>query len=95
MNYLEKAAAADPRIELVIDDMPTDEHLRLFASCDVCLGPSRWEGLGLFLYEAIAFGMPQITNDSPPMNEVVTRRRQRAARRRPSRTTPPPPASPR
>jgi glycosyltransferase involved in cell wall biosynthesis len=72
MNYLERAAAADPRIELVIDDMPTDEHLRLFASCDVCLGPSRWEGLGLFLYEAIAFGMPQITNDSPPMNEVVT-----------------------
>jgi len=71
MNYLEKAAAADPRIELVIDDMPTEEHLRLFASCDVCLGPSRWEGLGLFLYEAIAFGMPQITNDSPPMNEVV------------------------
>ena len=72
MNYLEKAAAADSRIELVIDDMPTDEHLQLFASCDVCLGPSRWEGLGLFLYEAIAFGMPQITNDSPPMNEVVS-----------------------
>jgi glycosyltransferase involved in cell wall biosynthesis len=71
MGYIEKAAAADPRIELVIDDMPTEEHLRLFASCDVCLGPSRWEGLGLFLYEAIAFGMPQITNDSPPMNEVV------------------------
>ncbi len=71
MNYLESAAAEDPRIELVIDDMPTDEHLQLFASCDVCLGPSRWEGLGLFLYEAIAFAMPQITNDSPPMNEVV------------------------
>jgi glycosyltransferase involved in cell wall biosynthesis len=71
MNFLEKAAEADPRIELVIDDMPTDEHLQLFASCDVCLGPSRWEGLGLFLYEAVAFEMPQITNDSPPMNEVV------------------------
>jgi glycosyltransferase involved in cell wall biosynthesis len=71
MNYLERAAEEDPRIELVIDDMPTDAHLRLFAGCDVCLGPSRWEGLGLFLYEAVAFGMPQITNDSPPMNEVV------------------------
>ncbi len=71
MNYLERAAKEDPRIELVIDDMPTEEHLRLFAGCDVCLGPSRWEGLGLFLYEAVAFGMPQITNDSPPMNEVV------------------------
>ena len=71
MNYLTKAAEEDPRIELVVDDMETSEHLKLFASCDVCLGPSRWEGLGLFLYEAIAFGMPQITNDSPPMNEVV------------------------
>ena len=71
MNYLMKAAEEDPRIILVVDDMETSEHLRLFASCDVCLGPSRWEGLGLFLYEAAAFGMPQITNDSPPMNEVV------------------------
>jgi 1,2-diacylglycerol 3-alpha-glucosyltransferase len=71
MNYLTRAAEADPRIELVVDDMPTPEHLGLFASCDVCLGPSRWEGLGLFLFEAAAFGMPQITNNSPPMNEIV------------------------
>ena len=71
MNYLTKAAESDPRIELVVDDMETSEHLKLFASCDVCLGPSRWEGLGLFLFEAAAFGMPQITNDSPPMNEIV------------------------
>ena len=71
MNYLNKAVEADPRISLVVDDMETSEHLKLFASCDVCLGPSRWEGLGLFLWEAAAFGMPQITNDSPPMNEVV------------------------
>jgi 1,2-diacylglycerol 3-alpha-glucosyltransferase len=71
MNYLTRAAEEDPRIALVVEDMETDEHLRLFSSCDVCLGPSRWEGLGLFLYEAAAFGMPQITNDSPPMNEVV------------------------
>ena len=71
MNYLTRAAESDPRIELVVDDMETSEHLKLFASCDVCLGPSRWEGLGLFLFEAAAFGMPQITNDSPPMNEIV------------------------
>lgn len=72
MNYLHKAAEADSRIDLVMDDLETQEHLQLFASCDVCLGPSRWEGLGLFLFEAIAFGMPQITNDSAPMNEIVT-----------------------
>jgi 1,2-diacylglycerol 3-alpha-glucosyltransferase len=61
----------DPRIEVELADRPTEEHLRQFAACDVCVSPSRWEGLGLPLYEAIAFGMPTITNDAPPMNEVV------------------------
>ena len=70
-RFLKKAAAADPRVEVVVEDLPTEEHLRLFASCDVCLAPSRWEGLGVFFYEAIAVGMPIITNDDPPMNEVV------------------------
>lgn len=70
-NKLEKAAGGDERVVIELEDRPTDEHLRQFASCDVCLSPSRWEGLGLPLYEAVAFGMPSITNDSPPMNEVV------------------------
>jgi 1,2-diacylglycerol 3-alpha-glucosyltransferase len=66
-----KAARKDRRIELITDDLPTDEHLRLFASADVSLAPSRWEGLGLHLYEAMAFGIPTVVNDSPPMNEVI------------------------
>lgn len=70
-RFLEKASASDPRVEVVVGDLSTDEHRRLFAGCDVCLAPSRWEGLGVFLYEAIACGMPIITNDDPPMNEVV------------------------
>ena len=68
---LQKAAGGDQRVVIELDDRPTDEHLSQFASCDVCLSPSRWEGLGLPLYEAVAFGMASITNDSPPMNEVV------------------------
>ena len=68
---LEQAAGGDERVVIELEDRPTAEHLRQFAACDVCLSPSRWEGLGLPLYEAIAFGMPAITNDSPPMNEVV------------------------
>ncbi len=67
----EAAAREDPRIELAVADQPTAEHLRRFAACDVCLSPARWEGLGLPLYEAIAFGMPAITNDAPPMNEAI------------------------
>ena len=67
----EAAAARDPRIELRVSDQPQHEHLRELASCDVCLAPARWEGLGLPLYEAIAFGQPAITNDAPPMNEAI------------------------
>ena len=43
----------------------------MFADADVCMAPARWEGLGLHLYEAIAFGMPIVCNDDPPMNELV------------------------
>jgi glycosyltransferase involved in cell wall biosynthesis len=67
----EEAAARDPRIELRLGDRPTAEHLHELAGFDVCLAPARWEGLGLPLYEAIAFGQPAITNDAPPMNEPV------------------------
>jgi 1,2-diacylglycerol 3-alpha-glucosyltransferase len=66
-----KRARRDPRIEILVEDQSTADHLRTFASCDVCLTPSRWEGLGLPLYEATAFGMAIITNDDPPMNELV------------------------
>ncbi len=67
----EAAAKRDSRIELRLDDQPTAEHLRAVAGCDVTIAPARWEGLGLPLYEAIAFGMPAITNDAPPMNEAI------------------------
>jgi glycosyltransferase involved in cell wall biosynthesis len=65
------AAERDPRIELRLGDQPTAEHLQEVAGCDVTVAPARWEGLGLPLYEAIAFGMPAVTNDAPPMNEVI------------------------
>jgi 1,2-diacylglycerol 3-alpha-glucosyltransferase len=67
-----RLARGDDRIGVVTDDLPTHEYYELFASCDACLAPSRWEGLGLHLYEATAFGMPIVTNDNPPMNELVT-----------------------
>jgi glycosyltransferase involved in cell wall biosynthesis len=66
-----RLARRDDRIEVISDDLPTTAYYELFANCDVCLAPSRWEGLGLHLYEATAFGMPIITNDNPPMNELV------------------------
>ena len=70
-DKLHKWADADPRIELMLEDEPEDEHRARFASCEVALAPSRWEGLGLPLFEATAFGLPIITNDKPPMAEMV------------------------
>jgi glycosyltransferase involved in cell wall biosynthesis len=70
-EFLAEATAADPRIELALEDEPEAAHRARFAACDVLLAPSRWEGLGLPLYEATAFGMPIITNDKPPMSEMV------------------------
>jgi glycosyltransferase involved in cell wall biosynthesis len=70
-EFLTEAAGADPRIELMLEDEPEDAHRARFSACDVLLAPSRWEGLGLPLYEGTAFGMPIITNDKPPMSEMV------------------------
>jgi 1,2-diacylglycerol 3-alpha-glucosyltransferase len=67
-----EAAEHDPRIQLTVGDQPTRAHLHEVAACDVCVSVARWEGLGLPLYEAIAFGMPSITNDAPPMNEAIS-----------------------
>jgi len=71
VSRLERAMRRDPRVEVVLEDLPTDQHLTQFAAADVCVAPSRWEGLGLHLYESIALGLPVITNDNPPMNEVI------------------------
>jgi glycosyltransferase involved in cell wall biosynthesis len=70
-QLLDRAVRRDPRVEVVLADLPIEEHLELFAAADVCAAPSRWEGLGLHLYEAMALGLPVVTNDNPPMNEVI------------------------
>ena len=67
----EKAAKRDGRIELRVGDEPTREHLEGVAACDVTLSPARWEGLGLPLYEAVAFGQPAITTAVAPMDEIT------------------------
>lgn len=68
---LDRARRRDPRVVVRLEDLPLAEHMALFASADVCVAPSRWEGLGLHLYESMALGLPVITNDNPPMNEVI------------------------
>lgn len=61
----------DSRIQYLCEDLPFDAYHELFSSCQVCLCPARWEGLGVHLFEALAYGMPVISNDIPPINEVI------------------------
>lgn len=75
LGKLSRKVRKDERIELRLEDEEWTSHLRAIAACDVCLTPSRWEGLGLPLYEATAFGQPVVTNDDPPMNEVIEHER--------------------
>jgi glycosyltransferase involved in cell wall biosynthesis len=54
-------------VEVRCTDLETVPEL--YQDGDVCVQPSRWEGLGLPLLECQASGMPLITTDAPPMNE--------------------------
>ena len=42
----------------------------LYHEGDIYVYPARLDGLGLTMYEALGCGLPMITSDFPPMNEV-------------------------
>lgn len=48
---------------------PVRNPVDLYHGADVCVQPSRWEGLGLQQLEAMASGLPVITTNAPPMSE--------------------------
>lgn len=78
------AARQVPRIPIhicsqvsIAGDVPSNVTLHpamhansgLYDHGDVCIQPSRWEGIGLQLLECQAAGLPLITTQAPPMNE--------------------------
>lgn len=60
-----------PSVTYLAGDLERREYLELLRSCDVVLANTRWEGLGLVFYEAIALGLPIVCPDFPPMSENV------------------------
>ena len=67
-NSWRHAIAADHRIEVL--EGPIDP-VALYQQGDLYLYPSRLEGIGLTLPEALAAGLAAITTDAPPMSEFV------------------------
>lgn len=66
-----EAVAVDPRIRVVVDDLGEDAFVGEMLAHDVVVGVSRWEGLGLHLFECDALGLPLILNDMPPFDDWV------------------------
>lgn len=61
-----------PNLEIIQADLPYAEMLALSRAADVAVYPSRAEGFGLPLLESLTLGVPVITTDAPPMNELIT-----------------------
>jgi glycosyltransferase involved in cell wall biosynthesis len=60
---------ADPRIKYQIGNMP--DMAELYRTGDVCIQPSKMEGIGFMVLEPVACGIPVITTNHAPMNEYV------------------------
>jgi len=56
----------DRRIQRITADLPADQQRALMSQVDVAVGVSRWEGLGLHLYEFESSGRPIVVNEMEP-----------------------------
>jgi hypothetical protein len=66
--YTQADIASYPPANVEVRPAPA-AHEQLYEDGDVCVQPSRWEGIGLPLLECQMAGMPLVTIDEPPMNE--------------------------
>ena len=69
---MQKAASLprfDHRVSVIIGNLETFSDL--YAQGDVCIQPSKMEGIGFNVLEPVCAGMPVITTDYPPMNEFI------------------------
>jgi len=60
---------ADDRIDVRVGNV--ESHADLYRDGDVAIQPSKMEGIGFGILEAVCAGLPVITTDYPPMNEYV------------------------
>jgi glycosyltransferase involved in cell wall biosynthesis len=70
-----------PRLNKIIENLRKSKYLEIYHKTvpapglyhlgDVYVYPSRLDGIGLTIIEALASGLPVITSDNPPMNEFI------------------------
>lgn len=70
-RYVPDSLLDVPGLEVIEGIMSRGDLRTLHDQADAVLYPSRWEGLGLSLLEALYAGVPVIATDGWPMNEFV------------------------
>ena len=63
-------------VQIDIGQLPAPRIEALHRAARVAIFPSRWEGIGLPILEALSAGTPVVTTDGAPMNEWVRNRRE-------------------
>jgi glycosyltransferase involved in cell wall biosynthesis len=61
--------STDKRVEVLVGSSANVADL--YATGDICVQPSKMEGIGFMVLEAACAGLPVITTDYPPMNEYI------------------------
>ena len=69
MQKLTTLPPIDDRVEVVIGNL--DSVSDLYLTGDICVQPSKMEGIGFMVLEPVCAGLPVITIDYPPMNEYI------------------------
>lgn len=70
-HYVPSDLLKTPGLEVIEGLVSREDIFSLYESGDAVLYPSRWEGFGLSLLEALHAGLPVIATDGWPMNELV------------------------
>jgi len=68
LGQLREDIIADNRITLIEEEIPLPG---LYHLGDIYVYPSRLDGIGLTIAEALSCGLPVITTDEPPMKEFI------------------------
>lgn len=59
-------------INVIQADISESAMSNLIGGAQALITPSRWEGLGLHIYESIALGVPILTNRMPPVSDILS-----------------------
>lgn len=70
-RYLNDKKGSSKNLKLITKRVPEETLLTLQNTCGVHICPSKTEGFGHYLMEAMSTGAVVVTTDGPPMNEFI------------------------